>query len=858
MVCRARDGCVAHPGITQNIDMTPDRTAVVMLVEARHGLSDMQVLAQVLGPLASQPAGALTWHWIDGGASPEVRAWLQESPGASGERPALLSPGRSLAGTGSALDADWLVCVDPADPRAAARLAQWRPDRAAGPAGAMQPAATVGSSRPVVARGLDAETGTEIGAEVGTWRDWAISRAAWAAVAADAASTGPADTTPALADLPLDWAADGLLWRVLQVAPAGTARRLAAAPAWPVPEPAHGHWLRETVYLHGLEHSLVRPLEAGGPARPAPRWLQRAALAHLHWFFEVDRRERAPTVFLSAEAAPAFHALMARALARIDRAVLDEAAAHFSSAEVFHALRSYQGGAECTPATLDAYDHHAGLARLRYDVHGEPPAERWLVAGVERAPAHAKYRACVFFHRRLFRQRIAWVPAPTGASAELQLAGRPVPVVLGPPSLVAPSAPPPAPAALSAQAARTLDDRKGGQQPLPPWAAGWRVRLLAALAAMPWVRRRYRDAWVFVDRDDGADDSAEHLYRWVREHHPQINAWYLLRPDAPDWPRLAQEGFRLLAPGLQRKLLALNCRHVISSHTEHEFGMSRALYGERMRFRYTFLQHGIIYNDLSHWLNPCRFDRVMTSSPQEHAAMVGDDTGYTYTTREVRRTGLPRHDGLLRHAAQAEAQGTATWVLVMPTWRASLVDERTPEDARMARFRDSAYATAWRAVLNDRDLIDRLAQAGLTLVFMPHANAAPFLSAFDVPAQVPVVHMVDDQVRRALARARVFVTDYTSAAFEVALLRRPIVYYQFDRDSFYRGGHNWRPGYFDYGRDGFGPVVADAQALKQQLLALVADGCRPPEPYRQRMAAAMPDRDGLACQRCFDSIVDLG
>ena len=67
-----------------------------------------------------------------------------------------------------------------------------------------------------------------------------------------------------------------------------------------------------------------------------------------------------------------------------------------------------------------------------------------------------------------------------------------------------------------------------------------------------------------------------------------------------------------------------------------------------------------------------------------------------------------------------------------------------------------------------------------------------------------------------------------------------------------------RPGYFDYGRDGFGPVVADAQALKQQLLALVADGCRPPEPYRQRMAAAMPDRDGLACQRCFDSIVDLG
>jgi len=858
LLCRAGQGCAAGSGITQNINMTPDRMAVLMLVDARHGLSDLQALAQVLGPLASQSAGALTWHWIDGGASPQVRAWLQAPPGAAGERPALLDPQHSLAAAASALDADWLVCVDPADPRAAARLAQWRPDRAARPADAMQPVATAGSARPVGARGLDAETGTEIGAEVGTWRDWAIGRAAWAAVAADAASAGAAGATPALAALPLDWVADGLLWHVLQVAPAGTACRLPAASAWLVPEPAHGHWLREAVYQDGLDLGLVRPLEAGGPARPAPRWLQRAALAHLKWFFEVDRRERAPTVFLSVEAAPAFHALMARALARIDRAVLDEAAAQFSSAEVFHALRSYQGGAECTPATLDAYDHHAGLARLRYDVHGEPPAERWLVDGAEQAPAHAKYRACVFFHRRLFRQRIAWVPAPNGAAAALQLAGRPVPVYLGPAGLVAPAAPPPAPAALCAQAARTLDDRKGGQQPLPPGRAGWRVRLLAALAAMPWARRRYRDAWVFVDRDDGADDSAEHLYRWVREHHPQINAWYLLRPDTPDWPRLEQEGFRLLAPGLQRKLLALNCRHVISSHTEHEFGMDRALYGDRMRFRYSFLQHGIIKDDISHWLNPCRFDRFITSSPGEYASIVGDDTTYVYTSREVCRTGLPRHDRLLRFAAEAEARAIEPWVLVMPTWRAGLVDQRTPEAERLAAFRRSDYATAWRDLLNDQDLAASLARAGLRLAFMPHANAAPFVEAFDVPAHVTLVHMVGDQVQRSFARARLFITDYTSAAFEMALLRRPVLYYQFDRDSFYRGGHNWRPGYFDYERDGFGPVVFDAAAAKRQLLDLVADGCRPPESYLRRMAAAMPERDGLACQRTFDSIQTLG
>src|SRR6185295_18778939 len=86
---------------------------------------------------------------------------------------------------------------------------------------------------------------------------------------------------------------------------------------------------------------------------------------------------------------------------------------------------------------------------------------------------------------------------------------------------------------------RKLDDR---QFPL-------RVKALRQWAALPRVRKRYAEGWIFIDRDMQADDNGEHLYRWVRRNHPQINAFFVLRKSSRDWDRLKKEGFRLLEFG---------------------------------------------------------------------------------------------------------------------------------------------------------------------------------------------------------------------------------------------------------------------------------------------------------------------
>ena len=660
--------------------------------------------------------------------------------------------------------------------------------------------------------------------------------------------------------LPAPLAAEALVWRLL--AAPGQSIGFVALDVDPPQrtEPAYAFWRDRASYAAHLQHTLVEPLEDAAREGRAPAWLQRAVLQQLCWYFTVDARERAPTVIVDAELAVPFHDLVRRAMRLIAPEALE--ALHEAKAEVRHALLSYRDPTFACGFAIDAYDHALGLARLTYWVHGDPPAERIFIDGHEAAPAYAKLRACNYFGRRLLRERIAWLPVSGKRELRLILAGEEVPVALGP-----------KPFCSSAQAGPThsqellLDQvparfgpgKADLQQPLPRGWAGWKVRLVKALARLPPVQRFYRDAWVFVDRDDDADDSAEHLYRWVRQHHPELNAWYLLKPESADWPRLRAEGFRLLAPGLRRRLLALNCRHIVSSHTGQEFGLDPARYGDSMRWRYIFLQHGVIKDDISHWLNPCAFDTFITSSPAEHASVVGDDTPYIYTEREVRCTGLPRHDRLLRIARETPREEVKL-LLVMPTWRGSLVDERmaarSPAE-RLAAFAESDYARHWRALLNSTKLRQCAREAGLQVTFLPHANAEPFIGAFGVPADVAIAKLSSGTAQSVFARTAVFVTDYTSVAFTFALLRRPIFYYQFDQKDFYSGGHNWRSGYFDYARDGFGPVALSEQDLIDAIQRCVGQDLKVNPLYFARMERSMPDIEGKSCQAAFEAVAEI-
>ena len=196
------------------------------------------------------------------------------------------------------------------------------------------------------------------------------------------------------------------------------------------------------------------------------------------------------------------------------------------------------------------------------------------------------------------------------------------------------------------------------------------------------MRNKYHACWLFVDRPSKADDNAEHLYRYLLKRDLTGKMFFVLKRDSPDWLRLKSEGFQLIPFASEEHRIALiNAKFVVSSQPD-EFNQwpERWLDREMCRYRLIFVQHGVIKDDISRWLNTKPISRMLTSTRAEYESIVDPQSDYRMSDKEVVLTGLPRHDRLW------SMPKTATTLLVMPTWRKYLLDKKQKPTASFAEF----------------------------------------------------------------------------------------------------------------------------------------------------------------------------
>lgn len=648
-------------------------------------------------------------------------------------------------------------------------------------------------------------------------------------------------------------------------------------------------WARPEKYLNVPEFGYLETLTEMAERRGSvPVWAQNLILYDLFFYFREDLRNHSATVGLEPEVTERFHELLRQIMVHIDTETIDGFEVSSPPIDVRKALIVGTKGEQQRPSevVLDRLDQGQRLVRLRYYFGGELPAEEFRCRGVRIKPVHQKVRAVRFFGRTMVNERIVWLPASGTVRARLD--GKAVRLRVGAPFedpyMVGPSG-----------LWRTLADREmpvGGAQTLKSKVrrrlGKGKRRLLAErrrwdglqklthgkapqslltavgsrVAARSSLGRQYRNAWLLMDRDSHAQDNAEHLYRYLLAEQAGINAWFVLAAESPDWDRLQREGFRLIKhASVQHKIALLRCAHVISSQIDHYVvaPLRPSMYGEP-QWKYTFLQHGVTHNDLSRWINPKPISRMITATRDEHEGIVGDGTPYVLTTKEVQLTGFPRHDRLLA-LGDKHRDDTNPLLLVMPTWRRELLGDQLHggNNRRLrADFWNTPYATAWSELLGSDRLKELAGRSGWQIAFMPHPNMQGYLRKHPLPPHVRIFPFADSDIQDVMASSAVMITDYSSVAFEMAYLQRPVLYYQFDRDAFFGGTHVFRRGTWSYEDDGFGPVSSDTRSVLGEIAAIVERGGTPADEYAKRMAAAFPFRDGQCSRRTYQSIRDLG
>jgi glycosyltransferase involved in cell wall biosynthesis len=604
--------------------------------------------------------------------------------------------------------------------------------------------------------------------------------------------------------------------------------------------PRHG-------YLDLLTHG-VRP------GQYAPEWIQNLVLYELSYYFASDLRMSGGTA-ARGDVAEQFIGLLREIASKLDPAVVQ--AFNVSRLDpVWRDILLHGLGGErwVTPyAVLDKRDPRQQLVRLSYRYTGTAPKEQILFQGGPVEIRYGKTWTHRYFEHDLMHERVAWVPA--NGTLRVFLDGRQVRLQ-----------PDWGEAAVYVVRPAQLQRWENPWRRKPKLPALRRPTKAVRWLARTWpVRRRFGGAWALMDRIHDADDNGERLFRYLRDNRPDLNAWFILERGTPDWDRLRRDGYgRRMIPhgGVLWRLLMLNCAHLISSHADAPVHRPPAIM--RMKpvpqWSFTFLQHGVIKDDLSSWLNPKDVDLFVTSTPQEQQSIAGDGTPYRYTSREARMTGLPRFDRLLELGARVGVD-RRRYLLVCPTWRHWLTPP-LPQGSQRREvtddFFDSEYVQQWTAFLSDERLRKVAADTELRIGFLPHPNIQPALAKMTLPTDVEALSFAGQDVQQLIAEAALMVTDYSSMAFNAAYLDRPVVYFQFDAERMGEGAHVGRRGYFDYSDDGFGPVTHSVERAVDEIVSIVTTGGKRVAPcYQRRIDATFTERDGRCCERTTAAIEDF-
>lgn len=368
----------------------------------------------------------------------------------------------------------------------------------------------------------------------------------------------------------------------------------------------------------------------------------------------------------------------------------------------------------------------------------------------------------------------------------------------------------------------------------------------------------HKEKWVISDRINKADDNGEAFFDYLNRIKPKnIRYYFAVSKDSPDYERIKKSGRVIAFLGWKYKWFCLCGAKFISSQGENyvyrPFRESSYFYADFMqKTRYIFLQHGVTKDDISQWME--RYEKnvhlfVTTTVPEYNSIINGN---YGYDAKVVKMTGFPRYDRLYHNEKK--------YITIMPSWRAYLVGEtniHTGKRMPAEHFADSRYCKMYSELLTNEELISTANEQGYTIRFMSHPNMSECIPFFHMDQRVELADGETTAYRDIFAETDLLITDYSSVAFDFAYLRKPVLYFQADKEEFFSGRHSYEKGYFEYEKDGFGEVVYETGTLIDLVKDYISKDCALKEMYAERIDATFPYSDKNNSKRVYENICKI-
>lgn len=378
--------------------------------------------------------------------------------------------------------------------------------------------------------------------------------------------------------------------------------------------------------------------------------------------------------------------------------------------------------------------------------------------------------------------------------------------------------------------------------------------MLAALLVYPFYRLHRKNLWLVMERLGEARDNGYWFFKYLKEKHPEVDAVYVISPDAADYVKVASLGSTIKPSTFKHWIYYFTARYNISSQKDGNPNAAVCFVLEnylRMNNHRVFLQHGITQNDVKWLYYKISNFEMFSCAVQQELDFVKSKLGYpSYVAKLI---GFTRYDNLLTpHEVKRQ-------ILVMPTWREWLgrISSNTAKYESSIEFKDSEYFKAWSSFLKNKQLVRMLEEADCRLIFYPHFNLQKYIGDFDQPDtdKIVIADSVHYDVQQLLMESAALITDYSSIFFDFAYMNKPLAYYQFDYEKFRKG--QYQEGYFSYSEDGFGPVLYAENDVVKWIKNTMDGGFVNVSEYEAKVNGFFTLRDANNCERTYNAICSL-
>ena len=376
--------------------------------------------------------------------------------------------------------------------------------------------------------------------------------------------------------------------------------------------------------------------------------------------------------------------------------------------------------------------------------------------------------------------------------------------------------------------------------------------MLVALAVSPFYEKKYKKAWLICEEPKEARDNGYWFFRKMCENHSEQYCIYAIDKSSVDYEKVKNLGEVIQYGSLRHWIIYFTCQFNISSQKGGKPNAALCSFIELNGFykaHNIFLQHGIIINDLKWLYSECsRFDMIVTSVSLEKDFICEK---FGYDNEIVRLTGLPRFDNLHNVVVKKNR------IIIMPTWRQWFNLKSRKRKNLQSEFINSEYLIKWKEFLQNKKLNDWIDEYQLEVIFYPHRNMQRYLQKFseNLNSKVIMASWEDYDLQELLKTSEMMITDYSSVFFDMVYMRKPVIFYQFDKNIFYK--FQYERGYFDYESTPFGRSCTTLDSVLEELHKMVKNKFKCTDDFVKAHKEYFKFYDDQNSERVYEAVCGL-